>query len=173
MGASSQTFYPLSTSPSPPLSSMSKAWVTLLTRTSYLAGCLVLNESLKKHNSAYPLVVFATSELPSSAREVLTSFGIEVHDIKFLEPLGESQQVDLAEHDHRFADTWTKLRCFELVQYERVVMLDSDMLVVRNMDELMTMELGEDEIAAAHACACNPRKLAHYPKDWYALVHFV
>ena len=64
----------------------SNAWVTLLTRTSYLAGCLVLNASLKKHKSAYPLVVFATSELPVEAREVLQSFGIEVHDIEFLEP---------------------------------------------------------------------------------------
>jgi len=40
------------------------------------------------------------------------------------------------------------------------------MLVMRNMDELMEMDLPKDWIAAAHACACNPRKLAHYPADW-------
>lgn len=42
------------------------------------------------------------------------------------------------------------------------------MLVVRNMDELMTMDLEPGTIAAAHACTCNPRKLAHYPRDWCA-----
>jgi hypothetical protein len=40
------------------------------------------------------------------------------------------------------------------------------MLVIRNVDNLLTMALPEDHIAAAHACTCNPRKLAHYPKDW-------
>jgi len=46
-------------------------------------------------------------------------------------------------------------------------MMDSDMIVMRNMDELMELDLASDWISAVHACACNPRKLAHYPKDWY------
>jgi lipopolysaccharide biosynthesis glycosyltransferase len=45
-------------------------------------------------------------------------------------------------------------------------MLDSDMIVMRNMDELMELDLPEEWIAAVHVCACNPRGLAHYPKDW-------
>lgn len=40
------------------------------------------------------------------------------------------------------------------------------MIVRRNMDELMDLELPDDWIASAHACACNPRKLKHYPVDW-------
>lgn len=43
------------------------------------------------------------------------------------------------------------------------------MVVRRNMDELMELDLPDDWIAACHACACNPRKLPHYPKDWCAL----
>lgn len=41
------------------------------------------------------------------------------------------------------------------------------MIVMRNMDELMELDLPEEWIAAVHVCACNPRRLAHYPKDWY------
>ena len=56
---------------------------------------------------------------------------------------------------------------FDLIIYfQRVVLLDSDMLVRKNMDELMEMHLEEGCIAAAHVCACNPRKLGHYPADW-------
>ena len=44
--------------------------------------------------------------------------------------------------------------------------MDSDMIVMRNMDELMDIDLPNDWIAACHACACNPRKLKHYPADW-------
>lgn len=46
-------------------------------------------------------------------------------------------------------------------------MLDADMIVLRNMDHLLEMELEKDWIAAAHVCACNPRGLPHYPDDWY------
>lgn len=49
---------------------------------------------------------------------------------------------------------------------QRLVALDADMVVKRNMDELMDFDLPVDHIAAAHVCACNPRKLPHYPKDW-------
>jgi hypothetical protein len=48
--------------------------------------------------------------------------------------------------------------------------MDSDMIVKGKMDDLMEdLELAEGWIAAAHACACNPRKLLHYPEDWYGL----
>jgi hypothetical protein len=54
-----------------------------------------------------------------------------------------------------------------LTPKKRIVLIDSDMLIRRNMDELMELELPSGWIAAAHACACNPRKLPHYPRDWY------
>ncbi|GAA6042530.1 hypothetical protein JCM8097_004651 [Rhodosporidiobolus ruineniae] len=142
-----------------------KAWATLLTRTNYLQGALVLHHSLVQHRSKYPLVVFATPELPQVARDILAQRGIAVRDIEYLSPPADKQKK-LDEHDRRFADTWTKLRVFELVEFERLVLLDSDMLVVRNMDELMEMPLEEGWIAATHACTCNPKKLAHYPKTW-------
>ena len=67
---------------------------------------------------------------------------------------------------------------FSLVEYERAVLLDSDMLVRRNMDELMELPLdpadkqatGKRIFAAAPACVCNPLKKPHYPKDWYVLL---
>lgn len=44
------------------------------------------------------------------------------------------------------------------------------MVVMRNMDELFDMDLSKDSIAAAHVCACNPRKLPHYPTDWLVII---
>jgi hypothetical protein len=52
------------------------------------------------------------------------------------------------------------------------------MLVLKNMDELMELELdaplesssseipGERVFAASHACMCNPLKTEHYPANW-------
>lgn len=66
------------------------------------------------------------------------------------------------------------------MEYDRVVQLDSDMLVLRNMDELMEMELddpalkgdGSRVFAASHACVCNPLKKPHYPEDWSVVFPF-
>ncbi|KAF7320434.1 Galactinol synthase 1 [Mycena kentingensis (nom. inval.)] len=140
------------------------AYVTLLTKVEYLAGTLVLHEGLREAASKFPLVVMATPTLPKSARRVLTRRGIRVREIEPLNP--EDGVHTLAGADSRFQDTWTKLRAFELEEYERVVLLDSDMLVKHNIDELMAIRLPPEGIAAVHVCACNPRHFPHYPADW-------
>ena len=80
-------------------------------------------------------------------------------------------------NDTRFYDCWSKLTPFSLSEYDRVVQLDSDMLVFKNMDELMDIELdppnsdgaGKRVFAASHACVCNPLKKPHYPEDWLVI----
>lgn len=84
------------------------AWVTLLTRSSYLAGALVLHQSLNSVGTTYPLVVMATPQLPGEAREILKKRGIVIRDIDQLLPTEGTHS--LAAHDERFGDTWTKLR---------------------------------------------------------------
>ncbi|CAL1696127.1 unnamed protein product [Somion occarium] len=143
------------------------AWVTLLTKSEYLPGALVVDQCLKSVGSKYPLVVMATSQLPQEARLILSNRDIPIRDISRLKPQNESSSMaELDSRFTRFADTWTKLQAFELVEYDRVVLIDSDMVVLRNMDELMDHDLPSDWIAAVHACACNPRRFPHYPDDW-------
>ena len=87
---------------------MKAAYVTLLTRESYLAGTLVLNHSLLSVGSKYELIVMVTPELSLRARDVLSKEGVRMKDITRLDPTEGAHQ--LAAHDARFGDTWTKLR---------------------------------------------------------------
>ena len=65
---------------------------------------------------------------------------------------------------------WSKINIYGLDQFERIAVLDADMLALKNMDELMDIPIPDDSLAACHACVCNPRRLSHYPTTWYLLL---
>jgi len=137
----------------------------------YLPGLLTLEHSLRRSGSRYPLVALHTDNLPPGGHDALDRSKILKVRVDYLLPR-QSRKYDA---DPRFYDTWTKLAVFGLTQFERVVLLDADMLVVKNMDELMEMELddptteinGTKAFAASYACLCNPLKRSHYPEDWW------
>ena len=148
----------------------SKVWTTLITNTKYLSGLLTLDASLKHVGSQYPLISLYTDSFPQEGKDALDRRGIPRKRIPYLLPKTHKDFTD----DPRFYDCWSKLAPFSLVEYERVVQLDSDMLVLQNMDELMDLPLdgrekvgkGDRVFAASHACLCNPLNKPHYPKDW-------
>lgn len=147
-----------------------RVWTTLITNTKYLSGLLTLEYSLKQSGTKYPLVALYTDAFPEEGHAALKARGIMAKHIPYLLPSVPKQYAN----DPRFYDCWSKLAPYSLTEYDRVVQMDSDMLVLKNMDELMEMELdapavagdGNRVYAASHACACNPLKKPHYPKDW-------
>ncbi|KAK9465709.1 nucleotide-diphospho-sugar transferase [Lipomyces arxii] len=141
-----------------------KVWTTLLTNTKYLPGLLALEYSLRKVGTKYPFLVLYTSTLEPEGHEALAKRGIATKEIPYLLPKAHKDYgVEV-----RFYDCWSKLQPFNLTEYDRVVQLDSDMIVTQNMDELMDLELNDTDrvFAASHACTCNPFQKPHYPKDW-------
>ena len=146
-----------------------RAWVTLLTRASYLPGVITLAYSLRKHSTVHPLVVLITPSLPESCVRALE---LEAHHNPYLivhpvEPLLPKGPVTLIAA--RFEDTWTKLRAFELTFYDVCVFLDADITVYKNMDEVFDIALpGREWIAANHACVCNLDHDSWAPGNWTA-----
>ncbi|EOD44223.1 Glycosyl transferase family 8 [Neofusicoccum parvum] len=147
-----------------------KVWTVLITNTIYLQGLFTLDYSLKRAKSKYPLVVLYTDEFPPYGHRALDARGIPKKRVPYLMPEAHKDYSN----DPRFYDCWSKLTPFSLVEYDRVVQLDADMLVLKNMDELMDLELdspdlkgeGQRVFAASHACVCNPLNKSHYPENW-------
>lgn len=116
-----------------------------------------------------------TDSFPEAGHAALRARSIAAQHIPYLLPTaGKDYSAD-----PRFYDCWSKLAPFSLTEYARVVQLDSDMLVLANMDELMDLDLDRDApgtditttpgtrvFAAGHACVCNPLRKPHYPPDW-------
>ncbi|KAI5782379.1 glycosyltransferase family 8 protein [Peziza echinospora] len=147
-----------------------KVWTTLVTNNNYVSGLLTLDYSLKAAGSKYPLVALYTDSLPQSGLHAIRQRNIATKRIPYLSP---AASYDFS-NDPRFNDCWSKLASFALTEFSRVVQLDSDMLCLQNMDELMELPLdtpglagkGDRVFAAGHACVCNPMKKPHYPKNW-------
>ncbi|OCL06488.1 glycosyltransferase family 8 protein [Glonium stellatum] len=136
------------------------AYATLITRSSYLAGVILLAYTLHKHSPSHPLIVLYTpSSLHASCITALESeschSNLILHPIEPLLPPSSDPKNLIAE---RFADTWTKLRVFELrsLPYTKICFLDADMLVLHDPSTLFDTELpGDDGILATHVCVCN------------------
>ncbi|WP_158784388.1 glycosyltransferase family 8 protein [Pantoea sp. BAV 3049] len=140
-----------------------KAWATLLTQPGYLVGVKALHKSLKRANSAYPLIVMVTENIDAPSRQALESEGCLLREVQ---PISPDSRLQHNYANARFSEVWTKLAVWRLTEFERIVFLDADMLVTKNMDELFKLPLAEGQIAACHACRCNPNKIASYPKSW-------
>ena len=146
-----------------------RAWVTLLTRPSYLPGVITLAWSLSTHATAYPLVVLITPSLPQLCVRALE---LESHHNSLLvihpiDPLVLPQDRETTLIAARFEDTWTKLRAFELTSYKTCVFLDADITIYKNMDEIFDLILPSDDwIAANHACVCNLDHDSWAPEEW-------
>lgn len=147
-------------------SSERRAWATLLTRDQYAVGTVTLGRSLMSSGTAYPLVVMVTSAVSS---HTLTSFaGVPGMRVEHVDPVdpgpSTSSRKDYA--FERFAEVWTKLQAWSLVDYDKVCFLDSDMLVLRHMDDVFDLVPGHVDLAACPACTCNQNRLPQYPKSW-------
>jgi alpha-N-acetylglucosamine transferase len=84
------------------------------------------------------MVALVTASVTAPARAALVLAGLEVLDIDAIEP---GDRMIAAPYQDRFRRNWTKLVVFGLVRWDRLVFLDADMLVRRNMDELFDVQV--------------------------------
>lgn len=125
------------------------AYATLVTNADYALGALALARSLASVGATAPLVVLATD--PSLPLDPLRAAGcdIQLTSQPSLSSSFRERHSRAAVHKaapftkgtkpsfHDPLDNFCKLRLWQLEQYQRVVFLDADTLVVKNIDRLL------------------------------------
>lgn len=111
------------------------AYFTLFSNDAYLPGILCLHHSLQRVNSSYPLVILTTPSVSPQYIQQLQSLHGCI--IRYSSP---PLLIGIVNHSNYarplYAECWTKLRMWEAEEYERIVYLDADMVVLRNIDHL-------------------------------------
>lgn len=123
--------------------------MSILTTDDYLPGVLVLAGSLKSLGSNYPFHLLLTPDISESVLLILDKHLISYSIIsqKIENPTDVSRV-------HRWFPTYSKLSVFDQTQYKKIVYLDADMLVLKNIDELFTFP----HMSATNAGGMLPRK---------------
>lgn len=134
------------------------AYVTFLAGSGeYWKGVVGLAKGLRSVKSAYPLVVAVLRDVPEDHRCTLVDHGCVVREIEPVCPPESQTQFSRA----YYVVNYSKLRIWEFVEYERMVYLDADILVIDNIDHLFDLEAGS--LYAVKSCFCE-KTWSHTPQ---------
>ena len=109
------------------------SWVTLLSGDNYINGVLGLNYSLKQVKSKYPLYVIV-SDCSKNILKILDQNEINYQIIKM--------ECFKDQKGPPFTRTLQKLKIFDLKQFDKVIFLDTDIIVLKNIDYYFNQDFG-------------------------------
>ena len=106
------------------------SYVTVLSNAAYIPGVIALINSLKNVKSQYPLTILVPDDstdwynsLKELGCQIITRPAIKFHN--------KNQQ-----EGHYWDHTFFKLAAMSLTEFKKIVLLDSDMLIMQNIDHL-------------------------------------
>ncbi|MBM6671529.1 hypothetical protein H6B14_12280 [Phocaeicola coprophilus] len=115
-----------------------RAYITLLSNKSYFEGVLILHRSLKAVQARYPLYCVLSISVEDEVQKRLECEGIPCIRLSrtVVDGLVNSEKCGFSHWNY----TFDKLLVWGLTQFEKMVFLDCDMLIVRNIDHLFECE---------------------------------
>ena len=121
---------------------MSKyAYITILTTEDYLDGVGALMLSLKKTRTHIPFYILCGPQISQQTIERIENIGY-AHILNYTTPLAFPKDIAIANnerHNTNWNYTFDKLLVFELTQFDKIVFIDADMMVMHNLDHLFEL----------------------------------
>eukprot|EP00928_Gymnodinium_smaydae_P037369 TRINITY_DN25952_c0_g2_i1.p1 TRINITY_DN25952_c0_g2~~TRINITY_DN25952_c0_g2_i1.p1 ORF type:complete len:772 (-),score=167.33 TRINITY_DN25952_c0_g2_i1:58-2373(-) len=102
---------------------------------SYVLGALVLGASIKRTGTPHSLVCMHTADVPSDYLALLK----RVWDCREIEHVEAAENLSWPDQVERFEKVFTKLRGMSLVEFDKVLMMDIDLVVLSNIDDIFDL----------------------------------
>lgn len=114
------------------------SYITLLTDNSYIFGIILLQKSLKDVEAKYPLKVMVTSNVSKVVLNILEQLKLEY---EIIDPIENKEMNNYNRKiNSLFARNWalalTKFDIFGLTEYDKIIFLDADIMLRKNIDDL-------------------------------------
>lgn len=141
---------------------MKQVYLTALTNERYLPGVMALARSLREVDAKYDLAIMIPAEKEESLGAAIRDYGILDIPGVFLLPkenvrLQEMDTVIESQYSY-WRDSFFKLQAAGCTEYDKIILLDCDQMVVKNIDHLF-------EKPAFTATTCG--RCVH--EDWLSL----
>ncbi len=111
------------------------AYVTLVARRKYVDGAVCLAKTLKRH-SIHPLIAMIC-DLDSEDIQKLEAAGVTCRVVDII----PSVNAGIGDNKPRLEDftyTYTKIHAFGYEEYDRLIYIDSDTIIMKSIDHLFT-----------------------------------
>ncbi len=115
-----------------------KAFITLLSSADYYDGVIVLKRSLQAVRSRYPFYCVLAANIDELIEGRLIKDGIQF--VRLTQHVDTHSRISGGSSFERWNNTFDKLQIWGLTQFEKIVFLDSDVLVMNNIDHLFDCE---------------------------------
>ena len=108
----------------------------------YLAGILVMAYTIRLHGAINDIVVMVTDDVPDQSIKEMKKLNVKVVRVDYLEykittKFMSKKQIERYDW---ISKSFTKWKCLELTEYEKVLFLDCDMIVVKNLDPVFELQ---------------------------------
>jgi hypothetical protein len=114
------------------------AYVTLVMLGDlYIAGAIVLAQSLRNLGSKADFVVLVTPDVSEEGKRLLRIFYNVVKEINYINV--QNWRTKKQHHRQYLSLVFTKFHLFNLTQYKKVILIDADALVLKYPDHLFTL----------------------------------
>ena len=114
------------------------AYVTLVMLGDlYIAGAIVLAYSIRKSGSKVDLVVLVTPDVSLEGKNILGMYFTHIIEIDYVNV--PNWRTKKQPHRKYLELVFTKFHLFDLIQYEKVLLIDADALVLKFPDHLFTL----------------------------------
>eukprot|EP01059_Diplonema_ambulator_P007453 TRINITY_DN16914_c1_g1_i1.p1 TRINITY_DN16914_c1_g1~~TRINITY_DN16914_c1_g1_i1.p1 ORF type:complete len:822 (+),score=252.15 TRINITY_DN16914_c1_g1_i1:43-2508(+) len=107
------------------------AYATFVTSADFVIPACVLMHSVAVSGSRYARVIAVTSAISDNDIKLLSVFGQVVRILPIQSPLFIENQ--------RYRETFTKLRIWQLTSWDKLLYIDTDVLIVRNLDDVFDL----------------------------------
>ena len=118
-------------------------YVTLLTNDTYVRGVVLLNECLRRYESQYPLICMVTDNVGEESLNILKLNNVTYKIIKKI-AMPEKLYNYNKELNAKQTEIWkyclTKFNIFKMTEYDKLIFLDADLLILKNLDHCFKYE---------------------------------
>eukprot|EP01027_Heterolobosea_sp_BB2_P010012 GEZU01014743.1.p1 GENE.GEZU01014743.1~~GEZU01014743.1.p1 ORF type:complete len:314 (+),score=77.21 GEZU01014743.1:164-1105(+) len=98
----------------------------------YFLGIRVMWQSLRESGTTRKMITLVTPDVDPEMRRIFEEDGSEVREVGYVENPYEGQD----KYNNRFKYVLVKLLAWNMTEFDRVILLDADLIILENLDEL-------------------------------------